>query len=290
MRDKELYRRILGIQTPWEVSGIELDLKAGEVKVYVEQKPGVKRRCPQCGVSCPGYDKRRRQWRHLDTCQLKTLLVAELPRVQCVEHGVVSVRVPWAEPGSGFTALYEALVIDWLKEASTQAVSRQLSLSWNAIDGIMQRAVKRGLARRQVDSPKHIGVDEIAFRKRHDYLPVVADGKKVLYVADERKKASLKGYYATLSEAQKAGIESVSMDMWPAYINATLEEIPGGERKIAFEKFHVAKYLGEAVDKVRRQEHKALMSEGWEDVNTPPAKAGGFGLRLEAGSVGHPAD
>lgn len=266
MRDKELYKRILGIQAPWEVSDIELDMKAGEVKVYVEQKPGAKQTCPKCGASCPGYDKRRRQWRHLDTCQLKTLLVADLPRVQCAEHGVVSVHVPWAEPGSGFTALYEALVIDWLKEASTQAVSRQLSLSWNAIDGIMQRAVNRGLARRQVESPKRIGVDETSFRKGHDYVTIVSDGRKVLHVADERKKASLKSYYDTLSDSQKAGIESVSMDMWPAYIKATLENIPDADRKIAFDKFHVAKYLGEAVDKVRKQEHKALMSEGWEDL------------------------
>ena len=266
MRDKELYRRILGIEAPWEVSEIELDIKAGEVKVHVEPRPGAKQRCPQCGAGCPGYDRRRRQWRHLDTCQLKTLLVAELPRVRCAEHGVVSVRVPWAEPGSGFSALYEALVIDWLQEASIQAVSRQLALSWNAIDGIMRRAVKRGLARRQVESPKHIGVDEISFRKRHDYITVVADGKKVLYVADERKKASLQSYYDTLSENQKAGIESVSMDMWPAYINTTLENLPDAERKIAFDKFHVAKYLNEAVDRVRRQEHKALMSEGWEDL------------------------
>ncbi len=266
MRDKELYRQILGIQTPWEVSDIELDIKAGEVKVYVEQKSGAKQTCPKCGARCPGYDKRRRQWRHLDTCQLKTLLVADLPRVQCAEHGVVSAHVPWAEPGSGFTALYEALVIDWLHEASIQAVSRQLSLSWNAIDGIMQRAVKRGLARRQVESPKRIGVDETSFRKGHDYVTIVSDGKKVLHVADERKKTSLKSYYDTLSDTQKAEIESISMDMWPAYINATLEDIPGADKKIAFDKFHVAKYLGEAVDKVRRQEHKALMSEGWEDL------------------------
>lgn len=266
MRDKELYTQILGIQTPWQVSDIELDLKAGEVKVYVRQKPGVKQSCPKCGASCAGYDKRRRRWRHLDTCQLKTLLVADLPRVQCAEHGVISVHVPWSEPGSGFTALYEALVIDWLKEASIQAVSRQLSLSWNAIDGIMQRAVSRGLARRQVESPKHIGVDETSFRKRHDYVTIVSAGGKVLHVSNERKKASLESYYDTLSDAQKAGIESVSMDMWPAYIKATLENIPNADRKIAFDKFHVAKYLGEAVDKVRQQEHKALMSEGWEDL------------------------
>jgi len=85
-------------------SEIELNLKAGEVKVYVEPRAGAKQSCPQCGASCPGYD-RRRQWRHLDTCQLKTLLVAKLPRIRCAEHGVVSVRVPWAEPGSGFGAL-----------------------------------------------------------------------------------------------------------------------------------------------------------------------------------------
>nr|VFK30251.1 MAG: Transposase [Candidatus Kentron sp. LPFa]VFK37069.1 MAG: Transposase [Candidatus Kentron sp. LPFa] len=154
--------------------------------------------------------------------------------------------------------------MNWLKEASTQAVSRQLELGWNAMDGIMQRAVKRGMARRASLDPKHIGVDETAFRKRHDYVTVVSDQDtgQVLHVAEDRKKTNLKAWYASLSGKQIAAIESVSMDMWPAFINATLESIPGAEEKIAFDKFHVAKYLGEAVDKVRREEHKALMAEG----------------------------
>jgi len=266
MRDKELYKQILGVQSPWKVTEVGLSVDAGEVTVHVGQEAGTQQRCPHCDRACSGYDKRQRRWRHLDTCQFKTLLVAEVPRVNCPEHGVVTVTVPWAEPGSGFTALYEALVIDWLKEASTQAVSRRLSLSWNAIDGIMQRAVKRGLSRRQTAPVTHIGVDETSFRKGHDYVTVVSDGKQVLHVADERKTCSLAGYYATLTEEQKAGIVSVSMDMWPAYINATLAHIPDAQSKIAFDKFHVAKYLGAAVDKVRKQEHKALMSEGWEDL------------------------
>ncbi len=66
-------------------------------------------------------------------------------------------------------------MIDWLKEASIQAVSRQLKLSWNAIDGIMQRAVKRGLSRRAALSPKQIGIDETAFKKRHDYVTIISD-------------------------------------------------------------------------------------------------------------------
>ena len=69
------------------------------------------------------------------------MVVAQLPRVECPEHGVRTVPVPWAEPMSRFTAGFEALVIDWLQEASVSAVSRLMGVSWNAIDGIMQRAV-----------------------------------------------------------------------------------------------------------------------------------------------------
>ncbi len=165
-------------------------------------------------------------------------------------------------------ALFEALVIDWLREASVAAVSRRLGLSWNAIDGIMQWAVQRGLAWREAVSPTRIGVDETAFRKRHDYVTVVSDQDNgtVLHVADDRSLESLGGYYDTLSEAQKGGIESIAMDMWPAYIRATLDAVPDARTKIAFDKFHVVKYLGKAVDKVRRAEHRALRAEGREDL------------------------
>ena len=268
MRDKDLYAQILGIKSPWQVSGVDLNVPEGEVTVQVEQEEGVRSCCPTCGKDSPGYDSRTRRWRHLDTCQYKTILVADVPRVKCEEHGVVTVSVPWAEPGSGFTAMFEALVIDWLKEASTLGVSRLMGLSWNAIDGIMQRAVERGLSRREETHATRIGVDETAFRKRHDYVTIVSDqdAGTVLHVGSDRKKQGLKDWYDSLSEEQREAIESVSMDMWPAFINATLESIPGAEEKIAFDKFHVAKYLGEAVDKVRRQEHKALMSEGYEDL------------------------
>ncbi len=170
MRDKELYAHILGIRSPWKVSGVDLDVAGGEVTVQVEQEAGVRSRCPACGRESPGYDSRPRRWRHLDTCQYKTILVADVPRVKCEEHGVVTVSVPWAEPGSRFTLLFEALVIEWLKEASTLAVSRLMKLSWNAIDAIMQRAVERGLSRRERSCVTQLGIDETAFRKRHDYV------------------------------------------------------------------------------------------------------------------------
>ena len=132
----------------------------------------------------------------------------------------------------------------------------------------MQRAVQRGLERRAEMQPAHIGVDETSFRKRHDYVTVVSDqaGQTVLHVADDRGQDSLTGFYETLSEEQKAGIESVSMDMWPAYIRAKLDAIPDGREKIAFDKFHVAKYLGDAVDTVRRAEHRVLLADRRDDL------------------------
>lgn len=268
MRDTDHYAQILGLKAPWQVAAVSVDAAAGEVTVKVEAAAGTVWACPTCGKPTPGYDRRTRRWGHLDTCRFKTILEADVPRLQCSEHGVLTIDVPWAEPGSGFTSLFEALVIDWLKEASIKAVATQLRLSLGAIDGVMTRAVKRGLARREVLEPRFLSVDETSFQKRHEYVTVVTDqgGGRVLYVADDRKAESLEGFYEGLSEAQKEAVVGVAMDMWPAYVNTTKQHIPGAAEKTAFDKFHVAKYLGEAVDKVRRQEHRALTQVGRDDL------------------------
>jgi len=112
MRDKELYAGILGVKAPWHVADVVLDRARQEVRVRLSFSERAQAECPECGEKCPGYDTRQRSWRHLDTCQFKTIIEADVPRVSCRKHNVVQIRVPWAEPGSGFTALMEALVID----------------------------------------------------------------------------------------------------------------------------------------------------------------------------------
>jgi len=267
MRDKELYRQILGIEAPWTVRDVTLRLAEGEVIVHVEHT-GKGLRCPECDRESSCYDHRERRWRHLDTCQYRTVIVARVPRVACPEHGVLQIRVPWSESHSRFTALFEALVIDWLREASESAVSRLLRLSWDEVDGVMERAVRRGLLRREDQSATRIGVDETSFRKRHDYVTVVTDQDSgdVLHVGDGRDERALRGYYEGLTGQQLKAIEAVSMDMWKAYIKATRASVPDADTKIAFDRFHVSRHLNEAVDKIRRQEHKALRGEGCDDL------------------------
>lgn len=268
MRDTDLYARILGVESPWQVTEVELRLADGEVEVRVEYSASAAVRCPECGASAARYDTRPRRWRHLPTCQYKTILAAAVPRVRCPEHGVKTLAVPWSEPGSGFTALFESLVIDWLQEASISAVARQLSLSWDEVDGVLQRAVRRGLLRRQLTMPRRLGVDETSFQKRHEYVTVVADLDVgiVHHVADGRGQRALAGYYETWMPEELAQVEMVAMDMWGPYIAATLAALPQGDDKIAFDKFHVAMHLGSAVDRVRREENRTLRERGDETL------------------------
>jgi len=270
MNDRELYRQILGLQAPWTVVDVEMDVAGGEVRVRVAWTGRRALTCPKCDAKCPGYDHRERSWRHLDTCQLKTILVADIPRVDCPEHGVLSTDVPWSEPGSHFTAMFEMLAIAWLRDASMSAVARHMRISWDEVDGIMTRAVGRGLGRRESTQATRLGIDETSFRKRHKYVTVVADldarEPTVLHVSEGRSKETLAAFYGSLSEEARGRIEAVSMDMWKAYIEATREAIPDADKKICFDKFHVASHLGDAVDKVRRAEHRALMRDGDEQL------------------------
>lgn len=268
MRDTDLYAQILGLQAPWYVSAVLLNRSDSNVTVQVAAH-SVQWCCPRCNKPSPRYDKRICRWRHLDTMQYHTILEAQVPRVKCDEHGVLMVNVPWAESGSGYTALFESVVIDWLRRSDLQAVAQMLGLSWGVVDRIMQRAVRRGLARREELYPVNISVDETSFQKRHEYVTVVTDqdSSRVLYVADDRNTQSLDGFYRTLTRQQRAGIRSVAMDMWPAFIRATVTAVPDAISKIAFDKFHVAKYLGDALDRVRRAEHKGLQQKGDRRLN-----------------------
>jgi len=172
------------------------------------------------------------------------------------------VQLPWAEPNSRFTSLFEALVIDWLSIASQSGVARQLRLSWDEVHAIMDRAVRRGLARRAQEPVPYVGVDEKAARKGHNYLTIVNDlqRSRVLFVAAERTAETLNGFWATLSSAQRDSIQAIAVDMWDPFLKSIREHVPGAA--IVFDKFHIAKHLGEAVDLVRRKENRQLRSQG----------------------------
>jgi len=107
MQDRTRYARLLGIEDPWRVTEVTPLLDEEQaVVVSVGMGPEALLLCPKCRGQGSRYDSRERRWRHLDTMQYRTILVADVPRVQCDEHGVVQIAVPWSDPKSRFTALF----------------------------------------------------------------------------------------------------------------------------------------------------------------------------------------
>ena len=261
---RSLYAALLGLKDPWTIEDVEMKLGDGEVHVRVALPKGERWVCPECLAPAPIHDHQDRTWRHLDTCQFKTFVHARVPRLNCPTHGIKQLVVPWAEPGSQFTALFEALAIDWLKQASVSAVAKHLRVTWDEASGMMERAVRRGLARRDAEPVKYVGVDETSFAKRHEYVTLVTDleGARVVYVADDRSQESLDGFWLSRPKEHLLAIEAVAMDMCVPYIQSTLLNVPFADEKIVFDKFHIAQNLGQAVDQVRRSEHRRLGAEG----------------------------
>lgn len=260
----EHYALLLGINTPWEISGVDLQMATHRVDVTIEYL-GDEGVCPECGVKSPRYDLRKsRTWRHLDTMQFATYLHCETPRVRCKDHGVKSVAVPWAGKNSRFTLLFEAFAVRVLQAArSVEEARKLLGLNWHQVEAIKQRAVERGLARREEEVIPYLGVDEKSFRKGHNYITSVVDlkGSRVLEVIEGRTESSCRTLLETaLSEAQRTQVEAVALDMWPAFANAVTTTLENA--MLVHDRFHIAKHLNEAVDLVRRQENRQLSQEG----------------------------
>jgi len=267
MEDRQLYARLLGIEFPWLISKVQVDMAAERIDVWVEEASGVRFACAICQCDAPVYDHTEEQvWRHLDTCQCRTYVHARLPRTKCPADGVKQVRAPWAEPRSQFTRLFEMRLIDTLKECDVTGVTRLSGTSWDEAWGVMLRAVNRGLARKQHQVPARIGIDEKSFGKGHNYESIVCnlDGATVEYVVDDREKESLESYYRQFTPEQLAQIKAIAMDMWEPYVLATKDHVPDAAEKIVFDRFHATKQVTAAVDKVRRAEHKTLAQSGDE--------------------------
>jgi transposase len=265
MDSVELYRQLLGLTAPWTVERVELDMAKQHVEVHVVHAAAQRFACPECGRELGVYDHlAERVWRHLDSCQFLTYLHARPPRVSCPEHGVRQVALPWAQAGSRFTNLFEALAIDVLLAANIKRAAGLLRITWDEAWHLMERAVIRGRAAKGTQMPRQIGVDEKAIAKGHRYMTLVCDLQEatVEYIGEDRKEASLGAYFDAFPTACRKQVEAISLDMWPAYINACRDKVPGADGKMVFDRFHIMRHVVEAVDKVRKQEHKALTKAG----------------------------
>lgn len=204
---EEHYGLLLGLDASWRVEAVQLSLEEQRVELELAHAAGALR-CPECGTSRPMKDRSpERRWRHLDTMQFETVIVARIPRTDCPTCGVKQVAVPWAQPQGRFTLMFEAFAIRVLQTASSiRRACDLLRLHWDSAQEIMTRAVARGLECRSVDEVFHVGLDEKSFGKGQNYVSVLTDidSRRVLDVVPGRDETAATALLETLPASQPA--------------------------------------------------------------------------------------
>ena len=260
---EEHYGLLLGLDACWRVDVVRLSLEDQRVELELTHRTGTLC-CPECGTIRSMHDRSpSRQWRHLDTMQFETVIVARIPRTDCPTCGVKQIPVPWAEPQGRFTQMFEAFAIRVLQAASSiRRACALLRLHWDSAQEIMNRAVARGLEHRTLDDVFHVGLDEKSFGKGQNYVSVLTDidGRRVLDVVPGRDEAAATQLLGTLPADQRAQVVAAAIDMSAGYANSIEVKLPNAQ--IVHDRFHIAKHLNEAVDHVRRSEHQELRAEG----------------------------
>ena len=257
MRITSLLRTLLGLEGT-RVCDVQFDdggLVADVAPTW--QRP----RCSECGRKCAGYDRMRgRRWRHLDLAGMTLHLRYDTRRVDCPDCGVKVEQLPWAETSSWFTRPFEDHVGYVAQRCDKTTVGATMRVAWETVGAIIQRVVARHRDRDLLDGLTHIGVDELSYRRHHEYITVVVDHTRghVVWAKPGKNADTLKAFFDELGTKRCAKLEAVTIDMSGAYIKAVTECSP--QAQIVFDRFHVQRMVQDAVDEVRRDEVRAAIS------------------------------
>lgn len=225
--------------------------------------------CSGCGRPRPGYDRLpERRFEFIPLWGIAVYFVYSLRRVACPACGVTAERVPWARGKCHLTISYRWFLARWAKRLPWDEVAGIFHTSWRSVFESVKHAVFWGFLHRDLERIEALGVDEIQWQRGHHYLTLVyqiEEGmKRLLWVAQERTEASLRGFFEFLTTEGRGGIRFLCSDMWQPYLKVVAEQL--GQAIHVLDRFHIMKKMNEAIDKVRRSEAARLKLDGYEEV------------------------
>ena len=260
MRDTTLLQQALGLTPPWTVTRSDFKPEAHRLDIEIDFPSGSRFACPTCGAAdCPANDTERLSWRHLNFFQHQAYLNARVPRVRCDKCGIKRVSVPWARPGSGFTLLFEALLMTMISAMPVKAVARIIGEHDTRLWRVVHHYVDQARARTDASGVTEVAIDETAAGRGQDYITLFVDIKKarVLFATEGNDAKTV----ATFAEdfaahgGDPAAISDVCIDMSAAFIKGVADNLSNAA--ITFDKFHAVKIVNDAVDQVRREEQSS---------------------------------
>jgi transposase len=253
-----LFETALGIKAPWFVQAIDFDAAQRRLTVQVDFVPGTRFAHPKASGQHPVHDTQIKRLRHLNFFQHECHLEVRVPRVRLPDGKVALVEPDWAGKLSGFTLLFEALVLMLAQQMPFAAVARIVGETWHRVHAICARYVDLALERADLSAVDAVAIDETSYKRGHNYLTLAADAdaRRVVFVTEGRDADTIAAFahHLRAHNADPENIASVSIDMSPAFIKGVTDKLPNA--RITFDKFHVIAHASQAVDKTRRAEQR----------------------------------
>ena len=278
MRDTELFQLALGLVPPWLVASSSFSAGEKRLELGIDFSVGSRMPCPVCGMPSAVYDSEEKRWRHLDFFQHQAYLVARVPRVWCQEHGVHQVTVPWARPGSGFTLLFEGLILAMAPHMAVKRIARLVGEHDTRIWRIIRYHVREVRARADHSAVKRLAFDETAVRRGHDYVTIAVDldQRRVLFACDGKDASCIESAAADLRAhgGDPLAVTDVACDMSAAFTKGITDHLPNAA--ITYDRFHVTALIIKALEETRREEQREgtwqrtlLKGSHWALVRNP---------------------
>ena len=257
--NRKLFRLALGLSDPWEISAVDFSAEKERLDIHVHHTRGYKFPCGSCNQECSVHDVVEREWRHLNFFQYEAYIHAPVPRIKCGEcGGIKQVEVPWSRPGSGFTILFEAFVLELARELPMGTTGEIVGEHDTRLFRIVKHYVFKARGEVDMSEVRCIGVDETSTKKGHNYVTVVTDleAEKVLYATEGKDHETILRFVQDFQEhgGDVETIQAASIDLSPAYQKGMAEHLPDVE--VTFDHFHVISLVNKSVDEVRRREAK----------------------------------
>jgi len=257
MRATSILTKLLAIEHT-RVIGFELEDDA--VVLVVKSRKKVPR-CGGCWRKCRQvHDRRHRRWRHLDVMGVECWLAGEVRRVRCPRCGVTTEMVPWAAPDSGFTRDFETTLAFLAQRMDKTTVCKMMRVAWETVGRVAARVVERMRVGDRLDGLRHIAIDELSYKRHHHYVTIVINELgHVVWAAPGRSADTLHAFFDELGQERAAALDTVSVDLSPAFTSAVKERCP--EATIVYDRFHVQRLAHDALDKIRREQVREAVGD-----------------------------
>jgi transposase len=258
MDAKKIFEMALSITKPWFINDIKFDHEKKKLDIFIDFKRGsvfssIKE---DYNEMYKAYDTVDKTWRHMNFFEHECYISCRTPRIDLGDNQTELISPPWAGMNSGFTLLFEALIIQLCTSMTVHSVSKIINENDNKIWRLLEKYIDISREEEDYSDISVIGMDETSRAKGHEYVTLFVDlkKKKTIFVTEGKGHETINEFSKDLEihKGSADNIEDVSCDMSPAFIKGVKENLPNA--KITFDKFHIIKLINKAVDKVRREE------------------------------------